>query len=49
VGETTVYVTKMQAFSARLYDVTTREPSNSEDGQRFIAFARVFSGTLKVG
>ena len=44
-----VYVTKMQPFSSRLYDITTRSLEKSEEKQRLIAVSRVFSGTLKVG
>lgn len=46
---TSVYVTKMQPFSARLYDITTRAQEKSKEKQRLIAISRVFSGTLKVG
>ena len=46
---TTVYVTKMQPFGARLYDITTRSMEKSTDPTRLIAIARVFSGTLHVG
>mmetsp|Transcript_39574 Transcript_39574/g.60488 ORF Transcript_39574/g.60488 Transcript_39574/m.60488 type:complete len:304 (+) Transcript_39574:1273-2184(+) len=44
-----VYVTKMQPFGSRLYDIATRALEKSPDSQRLIAVARVFSGTLKVG
>jgi translation elongation factor EF-G len=46
---TVVYVTKMQPFSSRLYDITTRSLEKSVEKQRLIAVSRVFSGTLKVG
>lgn len=42
-------MTKMQPFSARMFDLLTRQPEKSKETQRLIAFARVFSGTLKVG
>lgn len=46
---TTVYVTKMQPFSSRLYDITARSTEKSIGSQRLIAISRVFSGTLRVG
>jgi len=46
---TTVFVTKMQPFSSRLYDITVRATEKSPNSQRLIAICRVFSGTLKVG
>ena len=39
-----VYVSKMQPFSSRLYDVTTRNQDKSESQQRLIAISRVLSG-----
>ena len=44
-----VSITKMQPFNARLYDIVTRAEEKSVQSQRFVAFSRVFSGTLKVG
>ena len=43
------YVTKMQPISSRVYDIVTRAPEKSEQSIRFVAFSRVFSGTLKKG
>lgn len=48
-GAVTVFVTKMQAFSSRLYDITTRSQEKSTEKLRFVAISRVFSGVLKVG
>lgn len=46
-----VYVTKMQPFSARLYNVATRatDMSVSKSNQKLVAVARVYSGKLRVG
>jgi translation elongation factor EF-G len=44
-----VYVTKMQGFDSRLYDVITKSNTVSTEKQRLIAFARVFSGCLSRG
>ena len=44
-----VYVTKMQPYPSRLYDITTRSQEKSQGSQRLIGYARVFSGTLKAG
>ena len=46
---TVVYVTKMQPFSARLYDLATRADSMSTEKLKHIAISRVFSGTLRQG
>jgi len=46
---TTVYVTKMQPFDAKLYDITTRAIQKSSSKTRMIAISRVFSGILRVG
>lgn len=44
-----VYVTKMQPFSARLYNVATRATDYAESNQKLVAVARVYSGKLRVG
>jgi ribosome assembly protein 1 len=46
---TTAYVTKMQPFDAKLYDITTRALQKSAGKTRMIAICRVFSGILRVG
>lgn len=46
---TIVYVTKMQPFSSRIYDIITKAEEKSKDRQRLIAVARVFSGALTCG
>ena len=46
---TTAYVTKMQPFDAKLYDITTRAFQKSAGKTRMIAICRVFSGILRVG
>ena len=43
-----IFVAKMQPFSSRLYDATTRS-TTSLDAQRLVAVARVYSGTVQVG
>ena len=44
-----VYVSKMQPFNSRLYDIATRSAQRSESTQRLVAVSRVYSGTLRVG
>ena len=44
-----VYVTKMQPFSARLYNAAARVNEESVSGQRLIAISRVYSGKLRQG
>lgn len=46
---TIAYVTKMQPFSSRIFDVLTRQQNKSSETQKLIGFARVFSGVLRVG
>ena len=46
---TIAYVTKMQAFPSRLYDILTKSEEKSTEKQRLIAVTRVFSGCLKTG
>ena len=44
-----VYVSKMQPFNSRLYDIAIRSAERSEGSQRLIAISRVYSGRLRVG
>ena len=44
-----VYVSKMQPFNSRLYDIATKSAQRSETTQRLVAVSRVYSGTLRVG
>lgn len=44
-----VFVTKMQPFSSRIYDMAVRAHEKSQTAQRLIAIARVYSGRLKTG
>ena len=44
-----MYVTKMQPFSSRLYNLATRNYEQSVLTQRLVAIARVYSGTLRKG
>ena len=44
-----VYVSKMQPFNSRLYDIATRSAERSATSLRLIAISRVYSGRLKVG
>ena len=44
-----VYVSKMQPFNSRLYDIATRSTERSETSHRLIAISRVYSGKLKEG
>ena len=44
-----VYVTKMQPFPTRLYNLTTRSNDPITSTQKLVAVARVYSGNLKVG
>ena len=44
-----VYVTKMQPFSSRIYNVAARTNEQSASNQRLVAIARVYSGNLRVG
>ena len=44
-----VYVTKMQPFSSRIYDIAIRASERSDTNQKLVAIARVYSGTLRVG
>ena len=48
---TTVYVTKMQPYSSRLYDITTKNfgANPNQEKQKLVAISRVFSGNLKKG
>ena len=46
---TTVYVTKMQPFSSRLFDITVHATERSTESQRLIGVGRVFGGCIKVG
>ena len=44
-----VYVTKMQPFPARLYNLCTRSNDPITNTQKLVAVARVYSGKLRVG
>ena len=44
-----VYVTKMQPFSSRIYNLVTRQNAQNASPQQLIAIARVYSGTLRAG
>jgi len=44
-----IFVAKMQPFSSRLYDVTTKSLERSQTSQRLVAVARVLSGEVYVG
>ena len=44
-----VYVTKMQPFASRTYNMVSRTNEQSATNQRLVAIARVYSGKLKVG
>ena len=46
---TIAYVTKMQPFSSKLYDIITKAEEPSPEKQRLIAVTRVFSGCMKTG
>jgi translation elongation factor EF-G len=48
-GPAVAYITKMQPFSSRLYDIVTRGLVKSEGPIRYVAFSKVFCGTLKRG
>mmetsp|Transcript_2734 Transcript_2734/g.4663 ORF Transcript_2734/g.4663 Transcript_2734/m.4663 type:complete len:342 (+) Transcript_2734:445-1470(+) len=48
-ADTVVFITKMQPFSARLYDITIKSLERSQETQRLVAISRVFSGKLHVG
>jgi translation elongation factor EF-G len=48
-GPAVAYITKMQPFSSRLYDIVTRAVVKSEGPIRYVAFSKVFCGTLKRG
>ena len=48
-GPAVAYITKMQPFSSRLYDIVTRAQVKSEGPIRYVAFSKVFCGTLKRG
>lgn len=44
-----VYVTKMQPFASRTYNIATRTNAQSSSPQQLVAIARVYSGTLRKG
>lgn len=44
-----MYVTKMQPFSSRIYNVASRSNEQILTSQRLVAIARVYSGKLRKG
>jgi translation elongation factor EF-G len=48
-GPLVVFVCKMQPYDSKMYDASIRSASRSDETQRLIAIARVFSGVIYQG